>query len=270
MNERNRNWYEAIELRHSRRKYVPTPVEPEKLETLAELIEELNRSSDAWRITLVRSHDEAIFSGIRGGYGIIKGSPSYLAFIGAPEESERHEELGYIGEAAVLEATHLGLGTCWVTGTFDPAAAAKDLDLASSERLFAVSPLGYPRDSYSFTEKVMKRAAGSRSRKPLDELCVGDELARWPEWARTAAEAARRAPSALNRQPWLFRFEGEELSVEVDAKGGGNSRGTASKRLDCGIALRHLVVGAQYSLDAPVSLSPGDARRITGVRPGGW
>ena len=126
---------------------MPTPVEPEKLETLAALTAELNGSYDAWRIALVRSHDGAVYSGIRGGYGIIKGAPSYLAFMGAPEESERHEELGYIAEAAVLEATHLGLGTCKVSGTFDPQAAAKELDLASSERLLAVSPLGYPRDS---------------------------------------------------------------------------------------------------------------------------
>lgn len=269
MNERNRNWYEAIELRHSRRKYVSTPVEPEKLETLAALIEELNRSSDVWRIALVRSHDGAIFSGIRGGYGIIQGAPSYLAFIGAPEESVRHEELGYIGEAAVLEATHLGLGTCWVSGTFDPAAAAKDLVLASRERLLAVSPLGYPRGSYSFTEKVMKRAARSHTRTPLEELCTGEALGEWPEWARTAAEAAQRAPSALNRQPWQFRFDGGELSVEVPAAAGGSSRGSASKRLDCGIALRHLEVGAQHSLGAPVALSFHDGRGIAGMRPVG-
>lgn len=267
MNERNRNWYEAIALRHSRRKYVGTPVEPEKLERLAALIDELNRGSDASRIALVHSHDGAIFSGIRGGYGIIKGALSYLAFIGAPEDSARDEELGYIGEAAVLEATHLGLGTCWVSGTFDPAAAGKDLDLAARERLLAVSPLGYPKESYSFTEKVMKRAAGSHTRKPLEKLCSEEAPSQWPDWAKTAAEVARLAPSALNRQPWLFRFDGEELWVEVDAQ--GSSRGSASKRLDCGIALRHLVVGAQHSLDAPVSLSFGDAPRIAGVRPGG-
>jgi nitroreductase len=267
MNEQNRHWYEAIELRHSRRKYVPTPVEPEKLETLAALTAELNGSLDAWRIALVRSHDGAVFSGIRGGYGIIKGAPSYLAFIGAPEESERDEMLGYIGEAAVLEATHLGLGTCWVSGTFDPAAAAKDLDLGAREQLFAVSPLGYPKDSYSFTEKVMKRAAGSHRRKPLEELCGGDALARWPEWARTAAEAAQRAPSALNGQPWLFRFDGEELLVEASAE--GSSRGSASKRLDCGIALRHLQIGAQHSLGAPVELTFHDGPGIAGIRPGG-
>ena len=113
----------------------------------------------------------------------------------------------------------------------------------------------------------MKRAAGTLSRKPLEELAVGEALARWPEWARTAAEAAQRAPSALNRQPWLFRFDGEKLLVEASAE--GSSRGSASKRRDCGIALRHLVVGPQHSLDAPVSLSPSDAPRITGVRPGG-
>lgn len=162
MNEQNRHWYEAIALRHSRRKFVPSPVEPEKLETLSALTAELNRSSDACRIALVRSHDGAVFSGIRGGYGIIKGAPSYLAFIGAPEESERDEMLGYIGEAAVLEATHLGLGTCWVSGTFDPAPA------------------------------------GSHKRKALEKLRSGEPQSRWPDWARTAAEVARLAPSALN------------------------------------------------------------------------
>ncbi len=277
MTEQTKNWYAAIAARHSRRKYVDTPVEPEKLERLAELIAELNRSSDAWRIALVRAHDGAIFSGIRGGYGIIKGAPCYLAFIGAPDQSARYEELGYIGEAAVLEATHLGLGTCWVSGTFDAAAAAKDVDLAPSERLVAVSPLGYPKDSYTFTEKVMKRAAGSRTRKPLERLCTGEELGGWPGWAKAAAEAARLAPSAVNRQPWIFRFDGTELTVEVAPSGGGRSSGgggtaggggSSAKRLDCGIALRHLVVGAQHSLGAPVSLSFYDAPRIAGITPG--
>lgn len=265
MTEQNRTWYGAVAVRHSRRKYVATPVEQEKLERLATLIEELNHGSTPWRIALVRSHDGSVFSGIRGGYGIIKGAPSYLAFIGDPERSERDEMLGYIGEAAVLEATHLGLGTCWVSGTFDPAAASRDLELSAGERLLSVSPLGYPKESYSFTEKMMKRAAGSHSRKPLEDLARGEALSRWPEWARTAAEAARRAPSALNRQPWIFHCDGQELSVEVD--GAGSNRGSASKRLDCGIALRHLEIGAQYSLDAPVALSFDDAPRIATIRP---
>ncbi|MFO8063632.1 MAG: nitroreductase family protein, partial [Spirochaetia bacterium] len=115
------------------------------------------------------------------------------------------------------------------------------------------------------TEKVMKRAAGSRTRKPLERLCTGEELGGWPGWAKAAAEAARLAPSAVNRQPWIFRFDGTELTVEVDPSGGG---GSSAKRLDCGIALRHLVVGAQHSLGAPVSLSFYDAPRIAGITPG--
>ncbi len=108
MNEQNRNWYAAIELRHSRRKYVETPVEPEKLERLAALIEELNDRSAAWRIALVRSHTGAMFSGIRGGYGIIRGAPSYLAFIGAPGGSERMSSSATSGKRRCSRPRTLG------------------------------------------------------------------------------------------------------------------------------------------------------------------
>lgn len=59
-------------------------MEPEKLERLAALIEELNDRSAAWRIAPVRSHTGAMFSGIRGGYGIIRGAPITVTFGDAP------------------------------------------------------------------------------------------------------------------------------------------------------------------------------------------
>lgn len=289
MNRQNEEWYKAVDLRRSRRKFTEEPIESEKLYRMGELITNLNQTVENCRILLVESHDGSIFSGIRGGYGVIAGAPSYLAFIGKVSWGSIYEQLGFIGEAAVLEATRLELGTCWVSGTFDPAAAGKDLNLESEERLVAVSPLGYPKNAYGFSEKVMSGMAGSRKRKPLETITAGWNIEQWPEWATCAAEAARLAPSAMNRQPWIFRFEGNEqtagglqtagneqtaggpqtaggeLVVETDGTSGGFG-GRFSKRLDCGIALRHMVVGAQHSLGSAVAVKFYDPPQVAGVR----
>jgi nitroreductase len=69
-------------------------------------------------------------------------------------------------------------------------------------------------------------------------------------------EAARRAPSARNRQPWRFRIEGEAVTVFT---GSEKQNGKLSPRLDCGIAMLHFELGARAAglagrwelLDAP-------------------
>jgi nitroreductase len=244
MNRQNEEWYKAVELRRSRRKFTGEPIQSEEVDRMGELIVNLNQTVENCRVSLVESHDGSIFSGIRGGYGVINGAPSYLAFIGKSSQSSIYERLGYIGEAAVLEATRLELGTCWVSGTFDPTAAVKDLNLEPEEELLAVSPLGCPQNAYGFSEKMMSGLAGSRKRKPLEAITAG--------WN-------------LERQPWIFRFEGGELVVETaNSSGGFGSR--FSKRLDCGIALRHLVVGAQHSLGSAVAVKFYDSAQVAGVR----
>jgi nitroreductase len=262
MDSEQTSLYEAIFLRHSRRKYLRQPIEAATLERIEALAGRLNAEAAGCRIVPVPSHSGAIFSGIRGGYGIIKGAPSYLAFIARPQESGSYARLGYYGETMVLEATRLGLGSCWVSGTFDPRAAGRELDLGPAEELVAVTPLGYPREGTSMSEKLIKRAAGSHSRKPLEQLCTGEPVERWPDWARTAVEAGRLAPSAVNRQPWRFRYDGEELTVET-ADGGSE----AKKLLDCGIALCHLELGARHSLGEGLRLRFYPAPRVGGIRP---
>lgn len=263
MNAQIESWYEAIGRRRSRRTFLKTEIESQKLDGLRGLMAELNKTVVSCRIELVASHGGTIFSGIRGGYGVIKGAPSYLAFIVSPQSAGAYEHIGYIGQAAVLEATRLQLGTCWVSGTFDSSAAGNDLSLAAGEQVAAVSPLGYPKDGHSFAEKIVSGLAGSRNRKALEEISAGEPLDRWPEWARTAAEAGRLAPSAMNRQPWIFRFESDRLFVETD--GGGGAGGRYSKRLDCGIALRHVAVAAQHSLHTPVSVEFLEAPQVASV-----
>lgn len=57
---------------------------------------------------------------------MFSGVNSYFAMAGRRADLCLREKVGYWGEKLVLEATRLGLGTCWVGGTFDrrPAPAA--------------------------------------------------------------------------------------------------------------------------------------------------
>jgi nitroreductase len=151
------------------------------------------------------------------------------------------EAVGYTGEGVVLEATALGLGTCWVAGFFRPAAVTQRLNIASYERVLAVSPLGYAPLEKTLGEKIIKGFAHNRKRKPLTQLVNGLPENEWPGWLKSALEAARIAPSATNRQPWRFDIQNGSVTVATDP---GNLDFKASKRLDCGIAMLHLEISA--------------------------
>ena len=63
---------------------------------------------------------DKVFRGMIGSYGRINGAPAFIAFIGDMQSQYVQEEVGYTGEGIILEATALGLGTCWVGGFFKP------------------------------------------------------------------------------------------------------------------------------------------------------
>jgi nitroreductase len=61
----------------------------------------------------------------------------------------------------VLAATNEGVGTCWVTN-FNPDILRSALGLKESVKVFGITPLGYPRDSYTKRSVIM--------RKPIEDV----------------------------------------------------------------------------------------------------
>ncbi len=151
------------------------------------------------------------------------------------------EDVGYTGEGVILEATALGLGTCWVAGFFRPDLVAALIDTAENERVLAVTPIGYARKNESLEEKVLTGFGRNHQRKPLASLISGLSEKQWAEWLKMSLEAARLAPSAINRQPWGFRVEPDSITVFVRTTGPDFN---VSKRLDCGIAMLHIEAAA--------------------------
>ena len=233
-------WYEAIFSRRSRRKFQNIMLEKDKLDRLSSLCQNFRPFPEA-RAVLVKEKSDQVYRGFIGSYGKIENAPVYVAFIGNMDSSRVQEAVGYTGEAIILEATTLDLSTCWVGGFFRPEAVGRQVPIAQNERILAVTPVGYPQESYSFQEKLMTGFGYMHKRKRLSDLVTGTPK---QDWMKKAIKASRLAPSAVNRQPWRFVLGENSITVTID-----NSRDTykISRRLDCGIAMLHLELGARYS-----------------------
>lgn len=237
-------WHEAIQSRYSQRKYLPKPIPAEILGEIQKFCLSFRPFPEAYAVLVTESPDE-VFQGIIGSYGKITGAQAYIAFVGKTGVPHVDEKVGYTGEGIILEATALGLNTCWVGGFFKRGLVNRQISLATDERVYAITPLGYSSNKITIFDKMTKRKATDRKRKNLDLLVMGGESREWEEWQKAALQNARIAPSAMNRQPWKFAIGEKEIVISVDHP--KDLLKNLPKRLDCGIALLHLQVGAELA-----------------------
>jgi hypothetical protein len=256
-------WFDAITTRASRRRYDGQPVRPDALERIDAVCRTVSEPVDTGvRAVRVDAAPDGVFTGLLGNYGAaVIGAPAFVAFIG---RHDWHVDLGYIGEAVMLEATAAGVNTCWIAGSFNAAEAAAHVDLAEGEQVRAVTPLGYGTRNVPGAERLLNAIVKPRARFGLEQIAPGARL--WPAWASEAAEAVRLAPSGKNRQPWRLRMDGDTLVLACTTEG---AYWTA--QIDCGIAALHAELGA---LHAGVSgawqrlAAPDVARFVPSLCPG--
>jgi hypothetical protein len=180
-----------------------------------------------------------------GTYGVIKNARSFL--VGKVKNGTLAiVDYGYCKEMLILQATALGLGTCWLAGTFNASGFAKAITLSEGEVLPSISPVGYPADQKSFTEKIFRRFAGSDHRKPWSELFFADNFSR-PQTEEnvgiyaTALANLRLAPSASNKQPWRILQDTVNNSFHfyLERAFGYTLREIPIQDIDMGIAMCH-------------------------------
>lgn len=231
------SWYQAIFVRRSRRSFEAVRVRDDAIARIDRVCQAF-RPYRGVRAEFIDRAPDKIFRGILGSFGRITGAPGYIAFIGDSREPHAEEGIGYTGEGVILEATAIGLGTCWVSGFFRPDKVRSELSLAPDERVYAVTPLGLAKHELTAKDSFYRMAAGSDRRKPVDRIVDGKFF---HPWQNQAVAAARLAPSASNRQPWRFNVGPRSITVQTDTL---KDSGRFSKRLDCGIAMLHVELGA--------------------------
>jgi len=186
-----------------------------------------------------------------GTYGMIKGAQEFIA--GATEKSKYDlENYGYLFETIILIATDLGLGTCWLGGTFNRSQFANFLQLKENEVIPAITPIGYPA-TRRWKEKVIRSVVKAKVRKPWDEIFfTGDfntpiDQEKIGEY-KTILDMVRIGPSAGNNQPWRIVKERERIAYHFFVKNSEDKRLSAYNqfvRLDIGIAVCHFDLSAK-------------------------
>jgi nitroreductase len=162
--------------------------------------------------------------------------------------------MGFRMEQVMLFATGQGLGTCWIGGLFTEQRIGAFLGLDKSERVIALTPLGYPDvSSYGRAIHNIVHLGGpdSRRRKTLEQIVSGSKFGSSFETKDDelleVLECTRLAPSWANTQPWRFLVNGREIIALVDASGRNLSvrDGKHYYRLDAGIAMAHFLLAAR-------------------------
>ena len=198
-----------------------------------------------------------------GTYGVIRGASTYFAGV-VKKHPLDIESLGWSMERAVLAAAALGLGTCWLAGTYSRADFASAVPMDGDERIVCVSPVGRPAPKRTVLDTMMRGVAGSAKRKPWHELffdgSAGKPLGEREagEW-KDALEAVRLAPSGSNGQPWrAVRREGAFHFYRAVKEG------SEYGRVDMGIAACHFELVARerglpgrWKADEPAAAVPG-------------
>lgn len=232
---------EEINKRCSRRKFSEEQITAEEEAEILRIVEEINDDSDL-ELEGNINYGEEVFDGFKASYGLIRGCSSYVALIGDSREESIEEKIGYYGEYLVLKLTQMGFGTCWVGGTYDKKAVEKDIKTEYCDKIYCVIALGnLEQEEKSGFEKVI--GFFGRNRKNVEELLINiDEIKKEErEWVVQGIESVRKAPSALNSQPWLFGYDGENIFIRT------NGKKTGFEKIDMGIAMLHFQMGAEYA-----------------------
>ncbi len=239
----------AVKARYSVRTYDGTPLSPDMKDKLRAYMQtSSNPFSAEVKFRLLESNIAANGEKL-GTYGVIKGASD---FIGATVVNEglSLEALGYEFEKLILYAASLGLGTCWLGGTFNRSAFAEAMSVQKNELFPAISPLGYPAAKKRFTESLMRKSVGADHRKPWSKLFYKKDFSAPLTEADAGAfafplEMLRLAPSASNKQPWRVVLDGNNCHFyEEKSEAYTRSMAFDIQRVDIGIAACHFHLAA--------------------------
>jgi nitroreductase len=204
----NKKILELIPSRISIRTYDPKPIQQDHINQMSVFLDELNRQAQSKiRFRILSTQMDGKETNIKlGSYGVLSGTHTYLISVIHEKEGDALE-LGYLFEKAILKATDLGLGTCWLGGTFKREDFEKNTQLNDLEYIPIVSSLGYIKDKRSLIESAMRFGVGANNRKAWDTLFFLDDD-KHPLSKNDAGnyekvfEMVRFGPSASNKQPW--------------------------------------------------------------------
>lgn len=215
---------ELLKKRHSVRNYTLQTVPVEMRNALQASVTMINSHESGLNFQLVYDNDDP-FRGFTRSYGFFRNARNYLACVIDPTFPNTEERAGYFAEQFVIKATELGLGSCFIGGTFSRSHV--DAQMHVYEQLPFIVAFGYEDNEHgSWVSRVAAKMIHRNSLAPREFFEGDDEkyksaLEKYP-WLPEALEALACAPSSLNKQPVRVGLADDGMlyarSLPADAK----------------------------------------------------
>ena len=215
-----------IHKRYSCRTYQDLPVENSALAALEDitasnLVGPFGNQA-RFKIVAAQEGDSSSLKGL-GTYGFINNPTGFI--IGAVEErSGALEDFGYLMEVILLRAFDLGVGSCWLGGTFTKSRFSQQMNIQDGEIIPAVAAIGYPADQPTWLDQTIRAGARAHRRLPWENIFFTKEFGNPlnPDDAGNYHEPldlVRLAPSASNKQPWRVVKDGQNWHFYLQRTG---------------------------------------------------
>jgi nitroreductase len=235
---------EAIKQRRSVRSYTGEALHRDDAEqvlnSLSTLVPQAPFGASV-RIQLISTHPAAAdHQPVKlGTYGFVSGASDYLALVYKDEGRLAGESAAYVFEQLLLFCTTLGLGTCWLGGSFSRKDFKSQIQLGPGERLRIVSPVGYGSSRRRIMEFIQGAERHHASRKPFGSLFFHQRFSVPLTQAEAGVyaqplEMVRLAPSANNGQSWRVVVDTTHQQLHFYA-----TPAYGFSDIDMGIALCH-------------------------------
>lgn len=215
--------YKIIPLRKSIRKYDLTPLTEG---VLSEISEQMHSLKPLY--VNIKTEMKVLSQSDVKNLVPIK-APHYIAVF-SEEKDGYLTNVGFMLQQMDLYLSSKGLGACWL------GMAKPRKDILSDSKLEFVMILAFGAPS----EELHRKSIHEFKRKSMDEITnISGQ--------RELLEAARLAPSATNSQPWFFtESEGRIHVYCIKSSFLKAMLYEKMNKVDCGIALCHLWVTAEY------------------------
>lgn len=169
----NIDFQKLIENRESIRNYDPEKLVPE--ETLKRILNAGRLAPSAanyqpWQFLLISS--KKMLEKVSQSYQrkwlsdaphilVVKGFIELAWVRNSDNYNSLETDLTIAMDHMILAAESEGVSTCWIAA-FIPEVLSNALELNSNEQVFAITPLGYPKEGY--------KKKGQKDRKPFDDV----------------------------------------------------------------------------------------------------
>ncbi|MCM1291035.1 MAG: nitroreductase family protein [Prevotella sp.] len=243
------NKLDILSLRHSVRNYDGTPLDNDISRLIKSEISFINTHEPGFFFTLI-TNDDKPFKGFSRSYGLFRGVNNYIAAIVDSHFPDTIEKAGFYAEQIVIKATELGIGTCFVGGTY--RASDVNIHLRAGQTILFLIALGTSDKSLSTISRLATSILHRKKMTATDFFTpqkeIENTLGRY-KFLNDGLKAVSLAPSSRNRRPVRISLNSDgEITAFVP-------KATTESLIDLGIAkynFQYAVGGAwKFGNNAP-------------------